>query len=241
MEGNLLILAGTAASLAIVHTLIGPDHYLPFIAMSRARDWSLKRTLGITAACGLGHVAGSIALGVLGILLGLALGGLEWIEGVRGQVAGWLLIGFGLAYTAWGIRRGVRNRPHSHWHTHKDGVAHAHRHRHAGTHAHAHDESAPAALEAASLTPWVLFTIFVFGPCEPLIPLLMYPAAEGSWGGVALVGGVFGVLTVTTMLGAVWVGYVGLSRLSFGRMERYSHALAGLAVLACGAAIQLGL
>jgi sulfite exporter TauE/SafE len=181
-----------------------------------------------------------VGLGALGIALGLAMGGLEWIEGVRGQLAGWLLIAFGLAYTAWGIRRAIRRLPHSHWHTHEDGLAHAHAHRHAGAHVHAHDEVAPGARRASSLTPWVLFTIFVFGPCEPLIPLLMYPAAEGSWWGVALVSGVFGVLTVTTMLAAVWVGYLGLSRLSFGNLERYSHALAGLAVLACGAAIQLG-
>jgi len=25
---------------------------------------------------------------------------------------------------------------------------------------------------------WALFLIFVFGPCEPLIPLIMYPAAK---------------------------------------------------------------
>ncbi|HOD34406.1 MAG TPA: hypothetical protein PLR20_01590 [Syntrophales bacterium] len=39
-------------------------------------------------------------------------------------------------------------------------------------------------LPAASLgffhTPWVLFTIFVLGPSEPLIPVLMFPAARNA-------------------------------------------------------------
>jgi nickel/cobalt exporter len=31
MNSEILILAGTAATLGFVHTLIGPDHYFPFI------------------------------------------------------------------------------------------------------------------------------------------------------------------------------------------------------------------
>ena len=42
-------LLSTAAILGIVHTILGPDHYVPFVAMGRARGWSLGRTLGITA------------------------------------------------------------------------------------------------------------------------------------------------------------------------------------------------
>ena len=88
----------------------------------------------------------------------------------------------------------------------------------------------------------MLFTIFVLGPCEPLIPLLMYPAAKRSLGGVILVAGVFGLVTVATMIGVVLVCTLGISRLPVKRIERYSHALAGAAVALSGMAIQfLGL
>lgn len=240
MTQELTILAATAASIGLLHTLIGPDHYLPFIAMSGARKWSLRRTLGITALCGIGHVSGSLILGALGIALGWAVGGLDWLEGVRAGVAAWLLLGFGLAYTTWGVRQAVRNRPHTHWHSHADGTLHEHRHLHAEEHAHPHAARAEQRF-GRSVTPWVLFTIFIFGPCEALIPILMYPAAEGSWWGVALVAGVFGVSTVATMLATVTLGCLGLARLPLGRLERYSHALAGLALVACGLAIQFGL
>jgi hypothetical protein len=78
----------------------------------------------------------------------------------------------------WGLRRAWRSRPHAHGHAHGADDRHEHRHTHDDEHAHVHE-----AERTRSLTPWVLFTIFVFGPCEPLIPILMYPAAaESLWG-----------------------------------------------------------
>lgn len=226
-----------AAFIGSVHTIAGPDHYIPFIAMSRAGRWSLGKTVAITVACGVGHVAGSIVLGLLGIALGWAVGGLEWFEGARGSVAGWLLLGFGLAYTAWGIHRAIRNRPHTHWHAHADGVVHTHEHGHHAEHAHVHEDRA----NPRSMTPWVLFTIFVFGPCEPLIPILMYPAAMKSVSGLLLVTGVFAATTILTMTTIVTLAHLGLARLRSAVLERYAHALAGGAIALCGVAIQLGL
>ena len=83
-----------------------------------------------------------------------------------------------------------------------------------------------------------LFTIFVFGPCEPLIPLLIVPAAQHSWWGVILVSSVFSLTTVATMTGIVLVLSRGIALTPMGRLERWSHALAGFAILACGAGIQ---
>jgi len=241
-ETGLLLL--TAASIGVVHTLLGPDHYLPFVALARSRAWSLKRTVAVTALCGVGHVAGSIALGFLGLALGWAVSGLVDFEALRGALAGWLLLGFGLAYTAWGVRRALRGRPHAHAHAHADGTLHVHPHHHreAG-HAHPHDARAPGETGLrAVLGPWTLFVIFVLGPCEPLIPLLMYPAAGGSWGGVAAVAGVFAFATIATMLTVVVVGALGLARLRLGAgAERWAHAAAGVALAACGLAVTLGL
>ena len=86
--------------------------------------------------------------------------------------------------------------PAIHGHAHLDG--HAHEHEHVHTHAHTHVHAAEA---AGNMTPWVLFTIFVFGPCEPLIPLVMYPAAKGDSAGVALVAGAFGLRDPTARCG----------------------------------------
>ena len=72
----------TSLSIGLLHTLVGPDHYLPFIVMGRARKWSLGRTAWITTLCGIGHVGSSVLLGMIGIAAGIglfiALIGFEW-------------------------------------------------------------------------------------------------------------------------------------------------------------------
>lgn len=231
MQNSLLLLVGTAATIAFIHTVLGPDHYLPFIALSRARDWSMRRTFTITLLCGIGHVLSSIVLGLVGIALGVALFRLEAIEAFRGDIAAWFLLVFGFTYFVWGLHRALRGRSREHAHE-IDGAAEVHTHFHLGRHSH----------EAGSkgLTPWVLFLIFVFGPCEPLIPLVMFPAARGNALHVVAVSVVFGVVTVGTMLGLVMAASRGIAAVPadrFGNARRYGHALAGLVVLACGGAI----
>ncbi len=182
--------------------------------LSKARQWSIVKTVIVTLLCGLGHVLSSVALGFIGIALGITIFKLEAIESFRGELAVWILIAFGFTYFVWGIRRAVRQRPHTHLDTAKSG----------------------------RLTPWILFTIFVFGPCEPLIPLVMYPAAKGDMMSVVIVAFIFGLATISTMLGIVLASSYGLAKLPLGKLEKYSHALAGLAILLCGGAIKfLGL
>jgi nickel/cobalt transporter (NicO) family protein len=234
----LATLSATAASIGFVHTIAGPDHYIPFIAMSRAGRWSLTKTTLITIACGLGHVASSVVIGIAGIAVArLTLERLEWFEAARGQLAGWLLLGFGLAYMSWGLRKAYRNKPHAHVHAHTDGTVHSHKHTHADEHVHPHNAEAPQ----ANMTPWILFTIFVFGPCEALIPILMFPAADlGLWS-TAIVTLAFALTTIGTMTAIVVAAHVGITRISIPWLERYAHAAAGFALAACGAGISWGL
>jgi sulfite exporter TauE/SafE len=234
MDDQFRILLLTAVSVGFLHTLLGPDHYLPFLFFARSLRWSRTKTLWITFLCGIGHVLSSVALGALGIALGLGLAYLKLIESVRGDVAAYLLIAFGLVYGAWGLRRALRNRPHTHTHLHPDGAVHAHFHTHHEEHMHVH--GAPE--KVTSLTPWVLFTIFVFGPCETLIPLLMYPAARRSIMGMVAVVTAFTIATVGTMLVTVTLVLSGIERIPLGKIERYSHALAGGALALCGVTIR---
>ena len=247
MTVDLGLLILTAASIGFIHTLLGPDHYVPFVAMGAARRWSTRKTLWITSLCGLGHVLGSVAIGFVGIAIGVSLHKLEWLEGVRGDAAAWVLTGFGLAYLAWGLKKAWRSKPHTHEHVHGDGMFHEHRHDHEGPHlhphvslrphAHPHPHAQPDKESARSVTPWALFVIFVLGPCEPLIPVLMYPASQHSvWGTVAVVLA-FGLATIATMLGVVYLAIRGLRRLPLDSAERYSHALAGAALSLCGLGI----
>lgn len=216
------LLLGTAASLAIVHTLLGVDHSLPFVALGRARGWTLGRTLAVTAACGVGHVVSSVVIGAFGVGLGMATDRLLWIESARGELAAALLIGFGLTYAAWSFWRRVRGL---------DGE-----HRHAA---------------GDRMTPRTLFVVFLLGPCEPLIPLMVVPGIAGDWMTVGAVVALFGLLTVAVMLGAVTAGYCGARwltggmalgtpvHLSLDLLRRHADVAAGLMVAGSGTAVLL--
>ncbi len=103
MQTESAVLYLTAASIGFFHTLLGPDHYVPFIVISKARKWSLTKTNFITFLCGLGHVGSSVLIGFIGIMLGVAVNKIILIESTRGSVAAWLMIAFGLAYFICGL------------------------------------------------------------------------------------------------------------------------------------------
>ncbi|HEX9208026.1 MAG TPA: hypothetical protein VF851_07305 [Steroidobacteraceae bacterium] len=241
MNTDIGLLLLTALSIGFIHTLLGPDHYLPFVAMSAARNWTRRKTMLVTAACGVGHVFGSILIGFIGIAIGASLHRLQWLEGLRGNFAAWALTAFGIVYMTWGLKRAWRDRKHSHEHVHVDGTRHRHSHGH-----HTHDEHVHVHIQldtdnARSITPWALFVVFILGPCEALIPLLMYPAAQHSWWGMGLVVATFAVTTIATMMAIVYLATRGLERFPLASAERYSHALAGAALSLCGIGIVLGL
>jgi nickel/cobalt exporter len=236
MEGSTLLLAGTAVTIGFIHTLVGPDHYLPFIVMGEARGWTIRRTMFITFLCGLGHVLSSVVIGFIGIIAGLSLAKLELFESFRGNIAAWLLIAFGLVYMLISLRALYRKKKHRHLHHHDDGTNHEHEHNHFSSHSHVHLN------DRKNMTPWILFLIFVLGPCEPLIPLVMYPAASNNIHGVILVSLLFSVVTITTMMTVVLTFRLGLSRINLKPLERYVNVIAGATIAVSGLAIQfLGL
>jgi sulfite exporter TauE/SafE len=190
------------------HTVLGHDHYLPFIVLSRACGWSWRKTFWITSVCGLGHILSAVLLGYLTIHLGFSLERLNLIEFVRGNLAGWALLVFGLIYLTWGMRLAFRRNV---------------------------DITSP---EQTGLLPWFLFIIFILGPCEPLIPIMMYPALQQNIPGIFLTTGLFGATTISTMIAVVTVSYCCPNVFAFRRWRRFSHALAGLVIALCGIGVK---
>ncbi len=221
MTDPYLILLLSSATLGIVHTAIGVDHVVPFIALARARGWSLAQTLWMTTLCGIGHVLSSVIIASVGLSLGIATSRLEWIEATRGSWAAALLIGFGLAYAAvafWKSRKPPfeRDTPH---------------------------EVHGRTLGAMGTMP-ALFVIFVLGPCEALLPLLTASGLTLNLWQSIWVGALFCGSTLVTMLTLVTLGHLGLSALKRGEqtngvLHRHAHSFAGLSMALSGVAIQV--
>ena len=101
-----------AATVGALHTL-APDHWMPFAALARARNWAPARALRTTILCGLGHVTVSALLGIAALSLGAGVARL--VGGKLASLAPVLLMLFGTVYMLWGLR------PHRHRHE-KQGV-----------------------------------------------------------------------------------------------------------------------
>lgn len=214
-DTTLSVLLGLAVADAVLHTLAGPDHYLPFVMIAKCRRYSMLRAMTWTLLCGIGHVGSALLIALLFMFAShlLSESRMEWINENRGNLAAWALIGFGAAYMLYAMRHNWLHRHHSHEHGH--GLLRNHN---------------------AQVTPWIIFIIFVLGPCEALLPLLA-PAAALGVAAVALVTIVFSVCTIATMMLAVAAGIKGLSLLHFNWLESHSGEVAGATIMLCGIAI----
>jgi hypothetical protein len=222
------VILGLAASVAVVHTAVGIDHAVPFVVLSRVQNWSLRRTLIVTALCGIGHIASAVVIGLAAVALGLAVEHLGPLEAVRGKLGLGILVAFGLGYAALGAVRLLRKtHGHRHMHVHEDGTVHEHDH---------------ADQKKKIVGTWTLFVVLVFGPCEALVPLLLAPGVTRDYGLLAAVIGVFGSLTVLTMLVLVTIGVLGtrlvsLEKIGGPKLAASSDVLAGLAIAATGVVV----
>jgi hypothetical protein len=204
-------LAGTAAVVGALHSL-APDHWVPFMAVGRARSWSAARTAQVTLLCGFAHVTVSVILGLLALWLGQGL--LEAFGTRLESVAGILLVGFGLAYGLWGLRRALAGRLHGHTHSHFD---------------HVHDPSRATVLG--------LLLLFSVDPCVRLIPIILAAAPLG-WAKLLALILLYEVATLVTMVAVVLVARGGAFKgLQAPWLDRYGDALAGGLIVATGLAV----
>ncbi|MBN2689237.1 MAG: hypothetical protein JXR42_01335 [Gammaproteobacteria bacterium] len=226
IHNSLTILLPAALAIGFIHTLMGPDHYIPFIAMAKVKNWPLKKALFITTLCGIGHVGSALLLALLGATLGLTLTKLNLITSTIGSAATWVLIVFGILYFIWGLKRAHKE----HGHVHFSSSSQSSKGDHIGSPLHVHSKE---------ITPWILFTIFILGPCEALIPLVLYPAIRGEIINVFSITIVFGLSTLFVMLGMVAAAIFGVKKVNFNFLTKYGNAIAGLVICSTGCAIKI--
>lgn len=204
------LLLASSFLVGLVHALAGPDHYIPFIAMAEAGKWSRLKTLSLASFASLLHVGSSIVIGIAGIGAGKQLLHLARIESVRGTLGGYLLMIVGGIYTLYALYK--HRRPHIH-----NGL--------------------PPANTAKTMAGWTLFSIFVLGPCEPLIPLMFAVLPFGIPGII----GICLVFTLTTLLAvnaAVIFGTSTLKPIAARFSHSFAHLAGGIAILITGITIQ---
>lgn len=210
MNNSLLVLLISTASIAFLHAL-APDHWMPFAVIGKARKWSKTKLLWVTFVSGLGHVGSSIIFSIIGIALGFSLYKLKGLEGHRGEIALWLLIGFGIAYMIWGIKKAKEREC-------KNMTAEE--------------------CNAKTVAVWTTFAVIVLGPCEPLIPLVFLGYNYG-FAGIMAVSVVFSIITLIMMISQSLLAFMGIQLIRNDIADRYSHAFAGLVIALTGAFVMV--
>jgi nickel/cobalt exporter len=84
---------------------------------------------------------------------------------------------------------------------------------------------------------WLLFLLFVFGPCEPLLPFLAAAKGAGRPELVSAMTLIFGIATLIGMSAGILMGLGVLSKAKFSA-GRWSPALPGGAILLSGLAVK---
>ncbi len=209
------ILLLSALTIGIIHAM-APDHWLPFVMIGKANQWTRWKTTNVVILAGLGHVGSSVIITIVGVMLGAALEHVNGWEQVRGNIASWLLIVFGAGYALWGVMNyGKHTQEHSHHHDHPHGEN-----------------------TAKIVSYWTLFALIIFGPCEPLIPLLFASIPYG-WFAITAIFVVFGVVTIAMMLLQVHLAMLGLSFMRSHFFEDASHVIAGAVIVLTGILIRV--
>ena len=215
----------TVVSISAIHTLSGPDHYLPFIILSRSKKWSLNKTILWTCLCGFAHVLSSVIIGLLGIFLGLTISKIFHIETIRGEFAAWLLLIFGIAYLVYALYKLKQNKAHKHFDVSNNGEIYVFEHQHG---------QSILPNKKYKVTPWVMFFIFALGPSEPLIPLIIYPYINYSFIEIGVLIALYTGSTIFIMLSLVILGFFGSRFVNYEGFEKYIDIISSIAIIICG-------
>lgn len=176
MSATIQILFGTLA-LSLVHALI-PSHWLPLITVGKAEGWSRPETLWITAVTGFTHTASTLLIGVAVGLLGYQLD--YNYELATHLVAPIVLIGLGLVY----LSQPLRQRSSS------DSAQHD------------HAPMAPISGDSGRSKWTIVITLATAMFFSPFIGIGAFYLSAGAlgWFGIALVSGVYLIVTVLGMV-----------------------------------------
>jgi hypothetical protein len=227
---SLIVLLLAGASVAIFHAIL-PDHWMPIALVARAQRWSTGRTTRVALWTGIGHVLGSIALGVIVIALGYGLKGILRLEG---PIVGIVLVLTGVGLFLWSLRHPGHHHPHGaedhtqeHDHEHS---ADAHGHPHPGhTHDHDHHDN------RRSRGAWLIPAGIAASPDPTILPVFLAAIAVNIRTAIEVLA-VYSLVTIVAMVGltlaAVWGGY----QVKWNWLERHANHVTAAVLVALGIA-----
>jgi hypothetical protein len=215
-------LLAAAGGIGLAHSVL-PDHWLPLAVAARARRDPLSRVARLSLLAGAAHVAVSVVLGGMIILVGLSLRSV--IESRTNLIVGAVLVLTGLAFLLAEATGHTHHHEHNHHHDdhddhrddHYDGIGEGHR---------------PMPRGLALLIP--------FGAAaSPDLTILPVFLAAATLGPGAAIGSliVFTIVTISTFVGLTTLAVAGSYQFTSPWLDRYANTMTAIALIAIGALI----
>ena len=226
-------LLAAAAGVAVGHAVL-PDHWVPLAVLGRTRHYGLGRVARLSGVAGVAHVAVSLLLGALIIVIGLQFR--SAVEHAQNFVIGGLLVATGLVFAGMELRgRGHQHPPVP---TGEEAspaeLGHHHPHSHPPTD---HGELDPVHRPEPSRVVGLAGAIVPFGaaasPDLTILPVFLAATAAGVAASVgALV--VFSLVTIATIVGLTVSATFGGYQVEGAWLDRWGNTLTALVLLVVG-------
>jgi nickel/cobalt transporter (NicO) family protein len=239
-------LLAAAAGVALGHAIL-PDHWVPLAVLGRTRRYRLGRVARLSSAAAVAHVAVSLLLGALIIIIGLQFRSV--VEHAQNLVIGGLLVATGLVFAAVELVGGG-HRP-----DHHDPAGH--RHDLAPAEPAPHPESGNLRPQARSdlaglddahgdstgRLAGIAGVVVPFGaaasPDLTILPVFLAATAAGVAASVgALV--VFSLVTIVTIVGLTVSATLGSHQIEGAWLDRWGNAATALVLIVVGGLVLAG-
>lgn len=243
-------LLAAAGGVAVGHAIL-PDHWVPLAVLGRTRRYGIGRVARLSSAAAVAHVAVSLLLGALIIIIGLQFRSV--VEHAQNLVIGGLLIATGLVFAAVELVGGGHRHDHHAPGGHRQDLAPAEAAPHPeSSHPHA-PAPAPARSDLAGLDDahgdapgrlaGIAGVVVPFGaaasPDLTILPVFLAATAAGVAASVgALV--VFSLVTIATIVGLTVSATLGSYQVQGAWLDRWGNAATALVLIVVGGLVLAG-
>ena len=212
---NLFAYVIGAAVVGILH-MSAPDHWLTLCVLARNKRWAPKKLFGVSLMTAIGHVALSVAMGLVVVVVGLVFSHL---------ISYYLDTGIGLVMVSAGLVVGIiplvrKRAPHQHHHDNEH------------EHDHDHDEEKKFSKLTSKIGYFAILGA-ALSPDPSIIPIYLSAISAGFYFALEL-SVVFAVASIVTLLLLVQLGTVGLAKTIAKIPEKYNDSMVGFVIMAIG-------
>jgi nickel/cobalt exporter len=204
---NLFAYVIGAAVVGILH-MSAPDHWLTLCVFARNKKWAPKKLFGVSFMTAIGHVALSVAMGLVVVVIGLAFSHL---------ISYYLDTGIGLVMVGAGLVVGIiplvkKSKPHQHDHEHGEEKKYG---------------------KLTSKIGYFAILGAALSPDPSIIPIYLSAISAGFYFALEL-SVVFAIASISTLLLLVQLGTVGLAKTLAKIPEKYNDSMVGFVIMAIG-------